>query len=510
VNTAERINTLEGLLARIQKNAAAPRPARAAASWGAPESVPRPVTPVAAAQPTAPPASPVTPVTSLEATQPGLMSPLFAPPAPVPAPPRPISLRAEYAKPVPVASSTSMPPMVKTIPFGRPAAPGPGPDGSVGPRAPLLPAPGGSLLELDDMDDELLASPAAKAPTRVPAPAPSEVQEVSLDDVDVFFEDEAPAAAKALSKEQTEQLARDAEAEEWRRLEEEARRIEAEEARAARELHERIAARKAEEERVAREAAENAEAERLAALKAEEDRLAREAAEKAEAERVAALKAEEDRLAREAVEKAEAERLAALKAEEDRLAREAAEKAEAERVAALKAAEERLAREAAEKVEAERVAALKAEEDRLAREAAEKAAEELAALAARQAAEAPPASARQPRGDQRPLELDMALVDLDDDEEQPPQSGEIESQRQPTALAEDVGFPDEPGALQVRLVAEQAPALSSGALAVVEVRADVTLRRPLQGDASSFLGAVRAGRPTSFGDLLDAALSLGS
>jgi len=327
VNTAERINTLEGLLARIQKNAAAPRPARAAASWGAPESVPRPVTPVAAAQPTAPPASPVTPVTSLEATQPGLMSPLFAPPAPVPAPPRPISLRAEYAKPVPVASSTSMPPMVKTIPFGRPAAPGPGPDGSVGPRAPLLPAPGGSLLELDDMDDELLASPAAKAPTRVPAPAPSEVQEVSLDDVDVFFEDEAPAAAKALSKEQTEQLARDAEAEEWRRLEEEARRIEAEEARAARELHERIAARKAEEERVAREAAENAEAERLAALKAEEDRLAREAAEKAEAERVAALKAEEDRLAREAVEKAEAERLAALKAEEDRLAREAAEKA---------------------------------------------------------------------------------------------------------------------------------------------------------------------------------------
>ena len=103
----------------------------------------------------------------------------------------------------------------------------------------------------------------------------------------------------------------------------------------------------------------------------------------------------------------------------------------------------------------------------------------------------------------------MALGDLDD-EEQPPQSGEIESQRQPTALAEDVGFPDEPGALQVRLVAEQAPALSSGALAVVEVRADVTLRRPLQGDASSFLGAVRAGRPTSFGDLLDAALSLGS
>jgi hypothetical protein len=45
---------------------------------------------------------------------------------------------------------------------------------------------------------------------------------------------------------------------------------------------------------------------------------------------------------------------------------------------------------------------------------------------------------------------------------------------------------------------------------VVEVRADIVARPPLHGDPSSFLGAVRAPRPATFGELLDAALSLGS
>jgi hypothetical protein len=44
----------------------------------------------------------------------------------------------------------------------------------------------------------------------------------------------------------------------------------------------------------------------------------------------------------------------------------------------------------------------------------------------------------------------------------------------------------------------------------VEVSAEITARRPLEGGAANFLGAVRAERPASFGDLLDAALSLGS
>eukprot|EP01060_Flectonema_neradi_P032745 TRINITY_DN527_c0_g1_i11.p1 TRINITY_DN527_c0_g1~~TRINITY_DN527_c0_g1_i11.p1 ORF type:complete len:677 (+),score=208.72 TRINITY_DN527_c0_g1_i11:78-2108(+) len=152
----------------------------------------------------------------------------------------------------------------------------------------------------------------------------------------------------------------------------------------------------AQEERLAAEAAQQAEKERLEAQKAEEERIAAE--QKAEEERLAAQKAEEERIAAE--KKAEEERLAAQKAEEERIAAEkkaeeerlAAEKAEEERIAAeKKAEEERLAAEAAQKAEeerlaAERLAAEKAEEERI---AAEKKAEEerLAAEAAQKAEE---------------------------------------------------------------------------------------------------------------------------
>ena len=216
------------------------------------------------------------------------------------------------------------------------------------------------------------------------------------------------------------------------------------------------------------------------------------------------MKAEEERLAKEAAEKAEAERLAALKAEEERLAKAAAEKAEAERLAAVKAEEERLAREreAEERARAEKRAAeqaLEREEDlRMARELAD----------ASEGLDAPPASARQPRDELRPV--DTVLPGLDE-EEQPPASGEVESQRKPS---EDGTFPIDEAPVHVRIMAEPAPALAATldpvAPIVVEVRADITSRRPLEGDVASFLGAVHGARPASFGDLLDAALSLGS
>lgn len=88
---------------------------------------------------------------------------------------------------------------------------------------------------------------------------------------------------------------------------------------------------KLEQERIAREAAQNAEQERRAreaAQKAEQERRAREVAQKAEQERrvrEAAQKAEQERRAREAAQKAEQERRAreaAQKAEQERRARE--------------------------------------------------------------------------------------------------------------------------------------------------------------------------------------------
>ena len=218
------------------------------------------------------------------------------------------------------------------------------------------------------------------------------------------------------------------------------------------------------------------------------------------------MKAEDERLAKAAAEKAD-ERLAALKAEEERLAREAAEKAEVERLAVLKAEEERLAREAAEKAEAARLA--REEALRVEREEDLRIAGELAA--ASEVEEAPPASARQPRDELRPL--DTALPGLDE-EELPPESGEVESQRKPS----------EDGSLhpssRKRSSSRSWPApgragraprgARHGAPIVVEVGADITSRRPIEGDVASFLGAVRGARPASFGDLLEATLSLGS
>ncbi|MBR1693693.1 MAG: hypothetical protein IJ711_13120 [Lachnospiraceae bacterium] len=153
----------------------------------------------------------------------------------------------------------------------------------------------------------------------------------------------------------------------------EAERIAAEQAEAA-----RIAAEQAEAERIAAEqaeaariAAEQAEAERIAAEQAE---AARVAAEQAEAARIAAEQAEAERVA---AEQAEAERIAAEQAEAARIA---AEQAEAERVAAEQA---EAARIAAEQAEAERVAAEQAEAERVAAEQAE------AARTAAQSAAAP-------------------------------------------------------------------------------------------------------------------------
>jgi len=159
---------------------------------------------------------------------------------------------------------------------------------------------------------------------------------------------------------------------------------------------ERQAALKAEQDRIAAERAEaerqaalKADADRQAAIKAEQDRIATERAEaerqaalKAEADRQAAINAEQDRIdaeraeaERQAALKAEADRRAAIKAEQDRIAAERAEaerqaalKAEADRQAAIKAEQDRIA---AERAQAERQAAIKAEQDRLAAEKAE-------------------------------------------------------------------------------------------------------------------------------------------
>ena len=119
MNTDERISMLQGLLARIQKNAALPRPARASVAPAAPAP--------AAAQPK--------PVSSLTTTLPGVAgarpatTPIPAPPA-TPAPARTITLRAEYARPVPRMSEASpngppsRPPPAPTTPPPAASAPG--------------------------------------------------------------------------------------------------------------------------------------------------------------------------------------------------------------------------------------------------------------------------------------------------------------------------------------------------------------------------------------------------
>src|SRR5688572_7706956 len=155
--------------------------------------------------------------------------------------------------------------------------------------------------------------------------------------------------------------------------------------RKAKDEIERIAAQKAEEERLARERAEQEqkvkeEAERIAAQKAEEERLTREKVvlERTIREEAERLIAEERRQAREKAAarraaKAAEERLALEKAEAERIAREKAEnerkeKEEAERIEREKAEAERKA-----KAEAERLARIKAETERKEKEAREEA-----------------------------------------------------------------------------------------------------------------------------------------
>jgi hypothetical protein len=567
VNTAERISALQGLLARIQKNAALPRPPRRSAGS-------------------------------------------VAPPAPVhegpsAAGPRPSTLPFPRAMLSPQAAPR---PMVR---LDRPPSHQP-PPLPAAPARDLGPSP---LLELD-MDDELLRGAVVTMPGET-----DDAEVLSLDESDVILED-APRAARAVERAAAEEERRRREAEEWARLEDEARRLEAEEERLAKEQHERVVARKIEEERLAIEAADAArkiEEERLAieaddaARKIEEERFALEAAEagrrageqrlaievaeaarEAEEERLAIEAAEaarradeEERLARqaadaarrraeeeerfaielaEAARRAEEERLAieaaeaARRADEERLAIEAAEaarKIEEERIAleaaeaahradeeriALEAAEAtrrieemRRAREAAERAEAELVLAQQldaehlaqqrlVEEAKLAREMAERATVEPIVEAAAAKDEAPPASVRQPRD--QDWSIDEGLPGFEDE---PPTSGEVSSQRKPV-LHDDGEAPAahaelsvepppsiEEAASEVRIVIEPPPApahvpalLEALPPLVVEVEAAVVRRRPLSGDAASFLGAVRGEQAAGFGALLDDALALGA
>ena len=129
-------------------------------------------------------------------------------------------------------------------------------------------------------------------------------------------------------------------------------------------------------------------------------------------------------------------------------------------------------------------------------------------------------SARQPRDDTRPLDTTLPGVE---DEELPPISGEVASQRVPATRDETAIGALALHGLTVHVVAEPAPPpapipAAQGPVAplVVEVTAEITTRPAIErggegeGDPRSFLGAVRAAPPTSFGALLDDALALGS
>ena len=660
MNNAERITALEGLLARIQQNAALPRPPRAHA---AAQAAPAPIK----ASPVAPATAVVSkPYVPLEAREVAPVAAVAAPPVAAFIAPAAVVAQVPAVAPLPaVQASVFAREAVRPPATAGVLPPGAGRYGGEAPirTEPTLPAEGGHrlgiktqpgtgavpnlTLEMDDplggdFDDEVTImgpapkaavmlkaptiTPPAKAPVvtevvarKVPEAAGSEPTFLILDDdIDVSFEDEAthesPAVAAAKAEAErlvAERAEADRRAEEWRLLEEEALHLEAEAlalakaaalAKEAADLEEaaRVAAKaaeKAEAERLAQEAAEvtrraeaaaaqaeieRAQAERVAAesaAKVEAERLAKEAADKAEAERVAvqiAAKAEADRLAKEAADKAEAERLAAeiaAKAEADRLAQEAAARAEEERLAAeeqrlaKQAADER-EREAAEQAAAEREAAERAAEEQQARDEAQRLADELAAAAkvAVVADPAPPASARQPRDESRPV--DEALV-LDDEDDGPPASGQVQSQRKPTihdelthpAVAALSGWEDEettdaPSSLvaaqteeelriagklplapleeptarvssirsvpppparpiELRLAVEPspsprvAPAIDDSPV-VVAVTAQITTRPASAADAASFLGSVHAAAPDSFGDLFDDSLALGA
>jgi hypothetical protein len=570
VNPAERITVLQGLLARIQKNAALPRPARGRVAAPAPAHASR-----------------------FAVRPPDIPTLVHAPPPPPP----PRAAARPALGPSPLLELDMDDELLRDALVT-------GPD--------LPPEDDGEVISLDDAD--VLTEDAPRATDRddeerrrLEAEEWSRLEEearrLEAEEARVAKEQhERIAARKAEEERIAAEAARKAD-EEARKADEEARivreaaeaeaaRVKVEEdARRAREAAAEAAeaARKVEEERLAREVAEAArlkaeEEARIAleaaeaARRAEEERLALEAAEaarlRAEEEARIALEAEEaarraeaERLvlaAAEAMRREEAERLVlaaaeAMRREEaERLvlaAAEAARREEEERLArkeaeaARREEEMRRAQEAAERAEAELALTQQleaehlaqqrlAEEERLAREVAERA---TATPIAAAPDEAPPASVRQPRD--QDWSLDEALPGFEDE---PPASGEVSSQRKPVvhdggespvqaeppfivegssgaaldAAPEPSGEPPisiETAISNVRFVVEPAPPaapvpalLEALPPLVIEVEAATVRRPPIAGDAASFLGAVRGERPAAFGALLDDALALGA
>ncbi|EYF02191.1 hypothetical protein [Chondromyces apiculatus] len=282
-------------------------------------------------------------------------------------------------------------------------------------------------------------------------------------------------------------------------------------------------------------AADKAAREKAAADKAAADKAARE---KAAADKAAADKAARERVAAEkaAAEKAAAEKAAAEKAAADR---SAARRATLEKAAADKAAQEKAAADkaAAYKAAAEKAAAYRAATEKVATEkaaAGESAAAKSATTSTEQqrpaetttpgnpSHEAPPVSARQPRHD---LPAEEPFPDLLDDEEAPPESGEVASQRKPSSTAGRSNAleawakasPSEghDAALDLQLAPELAPPAVALPQALspsfpLDIEPDIARRSPLpQSSATRFVEATRAPRPPTFGELLDLSLSLG-
>jgi hypothetical protein len=548
LSTAERVSALEQLLARIKKNASLPRQAlvRAPALPARPAAKPEAIAAPPARERVELPAKPALHEPDVP-TRPIGINPhaLFAaaePPKPAAAAPKPAAEAPKPAAEAPVGLEID----VDVEEFDT-----------------LI---RGTVNEVISAAEKEAARSAEEQRRlqKITADAARIVEEKRLASERATAEKRAAEEKRAEEKRAEEKRAEEKRAEEKRAEEKRAEEKRAEEKRAederrARAEQERLAAvKRAEEERIARAeqeriaAEKRAEEERIAAEKrAEEERIARAeqeriAAEKrAEEERIAAAKrAEEERVAR-----AEQERIAAEKrAEEERVAR-----AEQERIAAEKRAEqERIAAE--KRAEEERIAAEdRAEEERLAREAAR---------ISRPGTEILPISSRLPKDASRPI--DDALGDIEEDPLV--QSGEVASQRQPTgheaprvadvaALGawgddQELGVPPPPAVprrdtmrsvdsepnempaiaglslpesllspmVEVKIVADPPPSPvpnrePAGRVPpmAVEITAD-SVQRMEQGpaNAAQFLGAVREFRPVTFGDLLDASLSLGS
>ncbi|MEJ7735445.1 MAG: hypothetical protein WKG00_40445 [Polyangiaceae bacterium] len=152
--------------------------------------------------------------------------------------------------------------------------------------------------------------------------------------------------------------------------------------------------------------------------------------------------------------------------------------------------------------------------------------------------EATPISSRQPKQDDY-RGIDDGFGEMLDADEPPPESGEVQSQRKPTiheeatlvaALGEWSAQASAPGGAGEASVDEappfaevsRAPTPPPGRSAEVrrpesapplrslpqEVQGDVIRRPPISGEPASFVGAVIGRDASTFGDLLDASLSL--